>query len=147
LIVLRPAVRSDATAIHAVFRAARDQALWYLPRLHTDADTQAWIEHVMLRDCVVTVAVRDGRVVGFGACAGGFLHHLYVAAEAQGIGAGSALLETAKAANPGGLKLYAFQRNSKARAFYEKRGFAVIRLSDGQANEEKEPDALYEWRG
>jgi ribosomal protein S18 acetylase RimI-like enzyme len=121
--------------------------LWFLPKLHTDADVRRWVEHIMMRDCTVSVAARDGRVVGFGAWAGGFLHHLYIAPDAQGLGAGSRLLAAAKTANPGGLRLYAFQRNTRARAFYEKRGFTLVSTSDGQQNEEREPDALYAWIG
>jgi len=29
--------------------------------------------------------------------------------------------------------------------FYEARGFALVRETDGSGNEEKEPDALYLW--
>jgi len=43
------------------------------------------------------------------------------------------------------LQLWTFQRNARARAFYEKRGFALVRLTDGADNEEGEPDALYLW--
>jgi hypothetical protein len=53
----------------------------------------------------------------------------------------------AKALRPGGLRLYAFQRNRHARAFYEARGFAPVSFSDGTGNEEREPDVLYQWRG
>ncbi len=37
-------------------------------------------------------------------------------------------------------------RNKKARSFYEKSDFKLLMLGDGSGNEEKEPDALYEWR-
>jgi hypothetical protein len=43
------------------------------------------------------------------------------------------------------LKLFAFQRNVNARAFYEKHGFTAVTFSDGAETEEKEPDVLYEW--
>ena len=39
-----------------------------------------------------------------------------------------------------------FQRNANARRFYEARGFALVRQTDGSDNEEKEPDALDLWR-
>jgi hypothetical protein len=38
-----------------------------------------------------------------------------------------------------------FQRNERARTFYERRGCHVVELTDGSGNEEREPDALYEW--
>jgi hypothetical protein len=43
------------------------------------------------------------------------------------------------------LQLWTFQRNLRARGFYEARGFALVRQTDGSDNEEKEPDALYLW--
>jgi hypothetical protein len=33
-----------------------------------------------------------------------------------------------------------------ARSFYERRGLRLVELTDGAGNEEREPDALYEWR-
>lgn len=117
----------------------------YLPHLHSDEDVLAWIEHLVLPVSIVTVATINRQVVGFSAVKDGFLDHLYVAPSVQGVGAGGLLLAAAQAANPDGLWLYAFQRNAKARAFYEKRGFRLVSMTDGQANEEREPDALYEW--
>jgi ribosomal protein S18 acetylase RimI-like enzyme len=64
--------------------------------------------------------------------------------EGQGIGA--QLLAAAKEASPQGLWLHVFQRNARARIFYERRGFCIIALRDGSQNEEREPDAVYEWR-
>ena len=46
---------------------------------------------------------------------------------------------------PGGFRLWVFQANAGARRFYERHGLRVVRLTDGAANEEKTPDALYEW--
>jgi len=43
------------------------------------------------------------------------------------------------------LTLWTFQRNAAARRFYEKHGFMVIKQTDGSANEQKEPDAMYRW--
>jgi hypothetical protein len=33
-----------------------------------------------------------------------------------------------------------------ARRFYERHGLRAVRFTDGTGNEEKTPDALYEWR-
>jgi hypothetical protein len=38
-----------------------------------------------------------------------------------------------------------FQRNIRARRFYESRGFHLVEETDGAANEEREPDARYRW--
>ena len=45
------------------------------------------------------------------------------------------------------LQLWTFQRNLRARAFYEKLAFAPVRFTDGASNEEREPDVLYAWPG
>jgi len=119
----------------------------YLPRLHSDADVRRWIEAVVLTRCRVLAAVSgDGRVVGFVALAGGRLDHLYVAPNVQGHGVGALLLAAAKAESPRGLRLFVFQRNVRARRFYERHGFSLIEARDGSQNEEGEPDAIYEWR-
>jgi len=44
------------------------------------------------------------------------------------------------------LRLWVFQRNERARAFYAKNGFLELELTDGDANEEKMPDVLMHWR-
>jgi hypothetical protein len=47
--------------------------------------------------------------------------------------------------SPGPLTLWTFQRNTAARAFYERRGFTAVELTDGSSNEESEPDVRYVW--
>ncbi|HEX5262508.1 MAG TPA: hypothetical protein VFW13_03220, partial [Phenylobacterium sp.] len=44
------------------------------------------------------------------------------------------------------MQLWTFQQNTRARKFYEDRGFRLVKLTDGLGNEERTPDALYEWR-
>jgi GNAT superfamily N-acetyltransferase len=72
--------------------------------------------------------------------------HLYVHPDLQGRGIGDALLTRAKELRPDGFRLWVFQRNTNARRFYEHRGLRLVELTDGEGNEEREPDALYEWR-
>lgn len=143
---LRPATDADAGAVAEVFLASRRDALPYLPPLHTDDETRRWIADGVLPGGV-WVAVADGRVVAFAALnrSRTFLDHLYVLPEWYGRGAGSTLLAKAKDLSAGRLRLFTFQRNLRARAFYEARGFAVVDLNDGARNEEHEPDVLYEW--
>jgi GNAT superfamily N-acetyltransferase len=63
---------------------------------------------------------------------------------AQRRGLGTELLQVARSSFDR-LHLWTFQRNLPARQFYEARGFALVRETDGAGNEEKEPDALYLW--
>jgi ribosomal protein S18 acetylase RimI-like enzyme len=106
----------------------------------------------------VVVAEEEGRVVGFVAMTHGdsdhaatdgddMVAHLYVHPERHRLGIGSALLDEAKRRLPRGFRLWVFQQNHPARRFYERHGLAVVRLTDGSGNEEKTPDALYEWPG
>jgi ribosomal protein S18 acetylase RimI-like enzyme len=57
---------------------------------------------------------------------------------------GTSLLTVAQDASDR-LQLWTFQRNTNARRFYERHGFALVRRTDGSRNEAKEPDALYLW--
>jgi GNAT superfamily N-acetyltransferase len=145
--LLRHATVSDAPAIATLHLAARRQAMPYLPELHSDAEVHAWIRGTLLPGAEVWLATIAGQAVGYLALVGDSLDHLYVGPAHQGGGVGSLLLAKAKALRPDGLRLYAFQRNQRARAFYEARGFVAVTFTDGAANEEREPDVLYEWRG
>lgn len=130
-----------------MFLASRRDALPYLPALHTDDETRRWIAGVVFPAGGMWVAVADGRIVGFAAlnAARDHLDHLYVLPGWYGRGIGGGLLEKAKELSAGCLRLFTFQRNARARAFYEARGFAVVDLNDGSRNEEREPDMLYAW--
>jgi len=83
-------------------------------------------------------------MTGFIAFREGWIDQLYVLPGAQGRGIGTSLLEIAQHAFDH-LQLWTFQRNANARRFYQARGFALLRETDGSGNEEKEPDALYRW--
>jgi GNAT superfamily N-acetyltransferase len=93
----------------------------------------------------VWVAEDDELVIGFAAPSPDMLMWMYVHPDAENRGAGSALLDRAKLERPGGFRLWTFQRNTGARRFYERHGLLPVELTDGSGNEEKEPDALYEW--
>jgi GNAT superfamily N-acetyltransferase len=142
--LIRQARAHDAAAIADLFLAARAE-MTYLPRLHDDDDVRAWIRDTLLPGSEVWVGVEGGRAVGFVALRAGTLDHLYVHPAEQGKGAGGALLALAKDLRPRGLELRVFQRNEGARRFYERHGFRLVLLTDGAANEEREPDALYRW--
>lgn len=145
--ILRLATAADALEIADVFLAARRDALPYLPALHTDGETRRWIADVVLRGSVVWVAELDAAIVGFLSVAGDHLDHLYVRPGYHRVGIGNRLLAKAKEHSPHRLQLFTFQRNGRARAFYEARGFVAVDFNDGSRNEEGEPDVLYEWLG
>jgi GNAT superfamily N-acetyltransferase len=117
----------------------------WLPILHSEAEDRQFFAGV-IAECEVLVVRREGRPIAFIALRGDDLvEHLYVSPEAQRTGIGSALLHAAKSRCPGGLRLMTFQRNYGARAFYARHGFIEVELTDGSANEEREPDVLLSW--
>ncbi|WP_175410460.1 GNAT family N-acetyltransferase [Streptomyces sp. TRM64462] len=145
---IRRARAADAEAITRVFLASRAAAMPYLPRLHSDEETRAWIEAVVLPGCAVWVAEQGegpAGVVGFAALDGTVLDHLYLRPDVRRRGIGTALLAAVRAASPHELSLHVFQRNDAARAFYERHGFTAGTFDDGGRNEENEPDVTYHW--
>ena len=140
------ATAADGPEISTLYLAARADALPYLRRVHSDAAVKDWIASVLLRDCETWVAQLDGRIVGFMALNGPELDQLYVLPRHYRRGVGSRLLVKAKERRPEGFRLFTFQRNAPARAFYEGHGFCVVDMNDGARNEENEPDILYAWR-
>ena len=142
---LRKAAPSDLPAIAGLFRLVRETCLPFLPQLHTrEEDLEFFRKHVFpVYD--LTIAELDGRIAGFSAVSPGWLEHLYVLPQFQGQGVGAQLLERAKQGQSA-FQLWVFQKNRKARRFYERSGLRLVRLTDGADNEEREPDALYEWR-
>ena len=141
---IRRAGPSDAEAIADVFIPSFE-SLTFLPMLHTHDEDRAFIRRLVAED-EVWVADDDGHIVGFAALTADMLSHLYVHPDAQGRGVGSALMDRAEERRPDGFTFWVFQENAPARRFYEARGCRVLELTDGSGNEEKTPDALYEWR-
>ena len=145
LVTVRRATLADADAVARVFTRSF-RTLDFLPRLHTAEEDRGFIRDVVLAEREAWVADDGGRIAGFAALAGDVLTHLYVDPDAQGRGVGSALLERVKGERPAGFELWVFQRNDRARRFYERHGCRLVRLTDGSGNEERTPDALYAWQ-
>ena len=142
---IREADAADAVAIADIHRAARREALPYLPVLHTPEGVLAFFRDRVLTQCEVWVGtLAGGPVAGFCVLKDERIDHLYVAPEHQRRGLGERLLRHAMGRRPS-LQLWTFQRNVAARRFYEKHGFLAIRETDGSGNEEREPDVLYAW--
>jgi GNAT superfamily N-acetyltransferase len=143
--ILRPAAATDSSEITEVFLSARRDVLPNLHEVHSDDEVQRWMSDVVMKRSEVWVAVLDDKIVGFLAVAGDRLDHLFVRPGYYRQGIGDRLLGKAKEICPQRLQLFTLQRNERARAFYEARGFVPINFGDGSDNEEGEPDILYEW--
>jgi ribosomal protein S18 acetylase RimI-like enzyme len=117
--LIRQAQPGDVEAVVRIFRESR---------------AEAWVYEL------------DGHVVGFAVVHEADLDALYVAPQAQRRGVGSALFRRAQEARPDGFFWWVFRDNTRARRFYEALGGRCLYETDGVGNEEKTPDARYEWR-
>ena len=142
---IEPATESDAVEIANLYLLSRAEALPFLRRAHGDSEVLAWIRDVLLKRGETSVARSQGTILGFASLLGETLDQLYVLPGQYRRGIGQLLLDWAKTRSPQRLSLYTFQRNERARSFYESQGFRALCLTDGEENEEKEPDMLYEW--
>ncbi|MFL5282215.1 MAG: GNAT family N-acetyltransferase [Rhodopila sp.] len=119
----------------------------YLPELHTEDEVHGWFAgRAQDMPNRFRVARSAGQPVGYIVVYEDRLDDLYVLPDWQAQGVGSALLAAAKSLSPQRLKLSTFQRNVRARAFYEARGFREVGRTDGK-NEEGVADVQYEWTG
>ncbi len=143
--LVRLATPKDADAILDVFVRVRERVK-DIPEVRTPDETREYIRDVVVPKREVWVVEQDERVLGFAALRGDWIEHFYVHPLAQRFGIGSALLERLKESHPGGLKTSVYQKSTGLRRFYEGRGFALVELTDGAANDEQEPDASYAWR-
>src|SRR5579859_2559623 len=143
--MIRQAGPQDVDGIAAVFTRSF-ATLDFLPQLHTPEQHHAFLGGRVLAEQEVWVAESDGRILGFLALDGDLCTFLYVDPDEHGNGVGSALFAEAQHARPDGFRFWVFQQNENARRFYANRGCTVIELTDGSRNEERTPDALYEWR-
>ncbi|HEY0955324.1 MAG TPA: GNAT family N-acetyltransferase [Roseateles sp.] len=148
-ITLRAATAEDASQVADVLLASRQAFLPYAPPAHADADVRQWVRDVLLPSGGVTLACAGARVVGVLATSRdeggvGWIDQLYLLPGHVGLGTGSRLLAHALASLPPPWRLYTFQANDGARRFYERHGFQAIAFTDGQGNEERCPDVLYE---
>jgi GNAT superfamily N-acetyltransferase len=146
---IRPAREHEIEPLTRLFVRSRNE-MEYLPRVpeeHIGVIADRIREHEE-----IWVAEEDGRLLGFIGIEHSrnldapVLEKLYVEPTEQNRGVGSALLEKAKELRPDELYLWVFQKNP-ARWLYERHGFQLVELTDGSANMEHEPDALYRWNG
>ncbi len=140
---IRPASLNEAGEVARLHRYVVQTCLPYLPDLHTPEEDLWYFTNLLFPDHQVWVYV-EGSIKGYCGFRKGWVSHLYISPEVHGKGVGSLLLRKAtEAYSP--LRLWVFQRNTRAIRFYERHGFRLIKTSDGARNEEKEPDALYGW--
>ncbi|WP_222193141.1 GNAT family N-acetyltransferase [Modestobacter italicus] len=145
MIGVRRATVRDADAVTAVHPASRAAAMPWLLRLHTDAETRWWVEHVVLTRWRTWVAVQDDDLLGFVTVDDGRLEQLYLRPDRRRQGIGTLLSRQARAAEPAGSTFAVSTRNAAARACCARHGCGVVAESGGAADEEGEPDLTFVW--
>lgn len=141
---LRQATMNDAESIAQIYLASF-RLLTFLPMLH-DIDSYRWYAaNRLLKEWKVTVAEDDSGIVSFLGLRGEEVGHFYTRPDRIGQGVGTRLMEIVQASGVAALELWCFQANTRARRFYEARGFRAIRFTDGADNEERTPDVRYRW--
>jgi GNAT superfamily N-acetyltransferase len=129
MVELRPATPDDAAAIAAIWSAGwRDGHLGNVPdELVAVRTPESFADRAPRRIADTTVAVLDGRVVGFTMVQGDEVDQVYVAPTARGTGAAAALLRDAerRIATAGHAEawLAVVPGNARARRFYEREGW------------------------
>lgn len=147
---LRPATAADAPRVPSLLIDTRAAFMPYAPPVHTPREVRSWVAGHLIPSGGVTVAEVNGQVVGTAATevkAGvSWVTQMAVDPALVGQGIGGLLLAHVVRTLPAPLRLYTFQANHGARRFYERHGFVATKFTDGQANEERCPDVLYEHR-
>jgi len=111
---------------------------------HTLADARRFFRDKVLPACEVWIATQSGQLLGVLCLEAPWIRHFAIFPEYQRKGIGTALLQEAREHSPAELRLFTFQRNEAARAFYEKHGFSAVAFGVSPAPE-LEPDVEYRW--
>jgi ribosomal protein S18 acetylase RimI-like enzyme len=117
----------------------------YDTSLHSRDEDLEFHRTKVLVENAVWGAFEGEDLVGFIALQPGWIDHLYVRPDRLRCGIGSQLMVFAQQQQDV-LRLYTFQSNARARAFYERFGFVIEELTDGERNDENMPDITYFWR-
>jgi GNAT superfamily N-acetyltransferase len=111
---------------------------------HTLADARRFFRDKVLSTCEIWVATRSDQLLGVLCLEAPWIRHFAIFPPHQRRGIGSVLLQKAHEYSPAELRLFTFQRNETARAFYEKHGFTAVAFGVSPAPE-LEPDVEYRW--
>ncbi len=142
---LRPAEPQDAPALARTLGDWVREVGW-MPVLHTREEDEGFLRHLVAttRVTVAESGTPQAAPLGFLSLDGEEVRALCLAPAARGSGWGRRLLDGAKAASPR-LRLWVFEANAGARAFYAREGFRELRRTAGD-NEEGLPDLLLAWK-
>lgn len=121
---LRPYSHADLEPCMMVWRRSSEHAHSFLGKTELNADAML-VRTLYIPNADITVAERDGRIVGFIALAGTFVGGLFVDPTAHRQGIGRQLMQHAETRS-GPLTLEVYVANQGARAFYRALGYREI---------------------
>lgn len=144
---LRRGTVADAESAAKLYLRARHHAVPEIPPLvHSGDEVVQWMRGVLEEHEVWLAFASDGELLALMVLEDDWIGQLYVDPAWTGHGIGTQFLELAKRQRPGGLQLWTFVSNVRARRFYERNGFTAQGRTDGSGNEERAPDMRYVWR-
>lgn len=126
----------DGEAVARLFHSQwhATQASLQDPRMARHRELAFFLKRVVERRERTIVAEVDGELAGFATWTGGTLNSLFVDDRLQGRGIGGALCAAAEAhmaeAGAKAFELHCIEGNTRARTFYEARGWRVDRLEE-----------------
>ena len=142
--------QEDADAVATVLIQSRRIFLPFAPSAHPEDDIRHWVATQLIPSARVTVWQEGQSVVAVLATSKdehySWINQLYVLPGFEAQRLGSRLLSYAHLHLKKPIRLFTFQQNLGARRFYERHDYKAIVFTDGQSNEEKCPDVLYELR-
>ena len=146
-LTLRPAADADRDAIARIWLDGWNSTGIRLASAPDYAGLRARVDTDIKGGWHVTVAERDGKVVGFAALRPELakLDQIFVAPDALGSGIGKALMADAARAMPAGYSLWTHGNNARARRFYE--ALAPLRHEDGIHPKQGHPIRTYWYAG
>jgi GNAT superfamily N-acetyltransferase len=139
---LLPFLPAFAGEVVAMWRESFEAAVG-VSEPHTMEQQCAYLLNNVVPTNRVVIAVVGNRVIGFVAASDERIDQLYVHRDYQGAGVGSQMLQWAKENSCGRLHLFTFERNERARRFYEARGFKIV--ARGFEKYWQLADIKYEW--
>lgn len=144
--LLRPAKISDYDAIAAVWHESASLPGVAPIVMPTASELRERLDVEMELGWQVTIAERDGEVIGFAAIKyqHSVLDQLFVRPEFIGKGLGRALLEHCRFLMPEGFALHTATTNARACAFYLKAGLSFLGCDTHPRT--GHPISLFEWK-
>jgi putative acetyltransferase len=132
---------------HDVARVLGQSYGWEMPRVaarETPVRNRERVPERLFGSAEMSGAFAGRELIGYIAWRPQWIDHLYVVPEHNKRGVGTALLDAVKA-HQSRIDLWTLENNTRARRFYEARGFSAVERTESPRNEEPEADVLYRW--